>query len=417
MPQPIPSYLLALAVGDLVFRPLDAVSGVYAEPEVIEDAAWELAPTPEMIAAAERLYGPYRWGRYDLLVLPPSFPFGGMENPRLTFATPTILAGDRSLVALVAHELAHSWSGNLVTNATWDDFWLNEGFTTYIEGRIMEELYGADYADMLAALDRMQLVRVVGAMGADNPGTRLHLDLAGQDPDDGAGAVAYEKGRFFLTLLERAVGRQRLDAYLTRYFDTYAFQPMTSARFLADLRQHLLDPEQYEALGIEEWVYGTGLPDNLPEIDSTRFDRVDAQLASWLEGATPASALETEGWTTHEWLRLLRGVPVDLDAGRLAELDRAFAFTESGNSEVLAAWFRLVIPADYRPAFPALERFLLRVGRNKFLGPLYGALAATPEHREWARSVYRRARPGYHPLTQRMVDGILEREPQGEAAA
>src|SRR6185436_14049891 len=139
---PIPSYLIALAAGDLAFRSLGPRSGVYAEPSVVDAAAFEFADTEPMIHAVEELYGPYRWGRYDLLVLPPSFPFGGMENPRLTFATPTILSGDRSLVNLVAHELAHSWSGNLVTNATWNDFWLNEGFTVYFERRIMEEVSG-----------------------------------------------------------------------------------------------------------------------------------------------------------------------------------------------------------------------------------------------------------------------------------
>src|SRR6185295_20192533 len=168
MRQPIPSYLLALAVGELEFRPLSPRSGVYAEPSVIELAAWELADTPKMIDAAERLYGPYRWGRYDLLVLPPSFPYGGMENPRLTFATPTILARDRSLVSLVAHELAHSWSGNLVTNSNWNDFWLNEGFTTYIENRLMDALYGKEYADMLWELGYQDLQAEVADFSKDS---------------------------------------------------------------------------------------------------------------------------------------------------------------------------------------------------------------------------------------------------------
>src|ERR1043166_4918259 len=158
MPQPIPSYLIALAAGDLDFRELGPRSGVYAEPSVVDAAAYEFADTEAMIAAVEELYGPYRWGRYDLLVLPPSFPFGGMENPRLTFATPTILAGDRSLVSLVAHELAHSWSGNLVTNATWSDFWLNEGFTVYVERRILEKLYGRARTEMEAFLGKRELV-------------------------------------------------------------------------------------------------------------------------------------------------------------------------------------------------------------------------------------------------------------------
>jgi leukotriene-A4 hydrolase len=406
MPQPIPSYLLALAVGDLAFHPFDARSGVYAERPVIDAAAWELADTPKMIAAAEALYGPYRWGRYDVLVLPPSFPFGGMENPRLTFATPTVLAGDRSLVALIAHELAHSWSGNLVTNATWNDFWLNEGVTTYAETRIMEQLYGRDYADMLAALGLQDLDDAVAELGADSPDTRLHLDLAGRDPDDGSTDIPYEKGRAFLRLLERSVGRQRWDAFLAGYIHTFAFQSITTARFLAYLEAELLTPEQVKDLLVDSWIYGVGVPPDVPSVHSVRFAKVDAQLRAW-ESGTPAAELETAGWSTHEWLRLIRNLPPALTAERMAGLDAAFGFTASGNAEIQAAWFERAVPAGYRPAYPALERFLLRVGRRKFLEPLYGALAKRPEDKAWARDVYRRARPGYHPLAQGSIDRIL----------
>jgi aminopeptidase N len=406
MPQPVPSYLLALAVGEIGFESLGRVSGVYAEPPTLPAAAWELADTPQMIDAAERLYGPYQWGRYDVLFLPPSFPFGGMENPRLTFATPTILAGDRSLVALIAHELAHSWSGNVVTNANWNDFWLNEGFTTYFEGRIMEAIYGEEYAEMLAALGLEQLRDTVEEIGADSPDTRLHLDLAGRDPDEGMTDVAYEKGRFFLRTLEQAVGRERWDAFLRGYFDRFAFRSITSAEFLDHLRAELLSPEEAERVGVERWVYEPGLPDNLAAPESARFAAVDAERRAWLEGR-PATDLATADWTTHEWLRFLRGLPDDLPQARLAELDRAFDLTASGNSEIQAEWFGHAITAGYRPAYPALEEFLLRVGRRKFLVPLYGALAATPEGKEWALEVYERARPGYHAVSRGTVDDLL----------
>src|SRR4028119_788110 len=240
MPQSIPSYLLALAVGELEFRPLGNRSGVYAEPTVVELAAWEMADTPKMIEAAEKLYGPYRWGRYDMLILPPSFPYGGMENPRLTFVTPTLLARDRSLVSLIAHELAHSWSGNLVTNSNWNDFWINEGFTTYFERRIMESLYGKEYADMLAVLGRQDLQTIVDELGADSLDTHLVLDLAGRNPDDGMNDIAYEKGALFLRTIEEAVGRERFDAFMRGWFDGYAFQSVDTPRFLAALRENLL---------------------------------------------------------------------------------------------------------------------------------------------------------------------------------
>ena len=260
---------------------------------MVEGAAWELEPTEAMIAAAERLYGPYRWGRYDILVLPPSFPFGGMENPRLTFATPTILAGDRSLVSLVAHELAHSWSGNLVTNATWNDFWLNEGFTTYFEHRIMEELYGRDKAESLALLSRQEVEQEIERLGAQNPDTHLALSLAGRDPDEGMTPVAYDKGYLFLRLIEESVGRERWDAFLARYFDRFAFQSMTTERFLEWLEQDLLAKSPgttLESLRADAWINGPGLPANAPQPRSDAFARVDAELARWRAGA-PASAL------------------------------------------------------------------------------------------------------------------------------
>src|SRR5918992_826142 len=239
MTQAVPAYLIALAVGDLRFRAMGRRTAVYAEPSVVERAAREFADTEKMISATEKLYGPYRWGRYDILVLPPSFPFGGMENPRLTFATPTILAGDKSLVSLVAHELAHSWSGNLVTNATWSDFWLNEGFTVFFELRIMEALYGRERASMLEVLGRRELTDEIARLGATSPDTILHMDLEGRDPDDGMTDIAYQKGAAFLHTVESIVGRERLDAFLREYFDEHAFEPMTSESFLEYMNQEL----------------------------------------------------------------------------------------------------------------------------------------------------------------------------------
>ncbi len=272
MKQPIPSYLLALAAGDLEFRSIGERSGVFAEPSVVETAAWEFADVEKMMEAAERLYGPYLWERYDLLVLPPSFPFGGMENPRLTFATPTILAGDRSLVSLVAHELAHSWSGNLVTNATWNDFWLNEGFTSYIENRLMEELYGADYAAMLAALGRQDLLGTLEELGPASPDAHLFLDLEGRDPDDGMNDVAYEKGAALLHTLEDLVGRAEWDEFLRAYFDRYAFQSIDTAGFLAHLERELFAqrPELASGIDLGAWIHGPGLPTGVAPAESGR---------------------------------------------------------------------------------------------------------------------------------------------------
>jgi aminopeptidase N len=406
MPQKIPSYLLALGVGNLEFRPLGNRAGVYALPSVVEKAAWELADTPKMIDAAEKLYGPYRWGRYDLLILPASYPFGGMENPRLTFATPTILAGDRSLVSLVAHELAHSWSGNLVTNATWNDFWLNEGFTTYFEGRIMEAVYGRPYFEMLASLGRQSLEDTMRDLPPAD--TRLHLDLAGRDPDEGTNDVAYEKGALFLRMLEQSVGRARFDKFLRTYFDTFAFQSITTATSMDYLKKNLLggDPAKIQALKIDDWINGPGVPANAPVYRPTAFVPVD-QAAAAFQGGTPAARLTTQGWNTHQWLHFLHALPTPLDTAKMADLDQAFHLSQSGNSEILDAWLLLAIQSRYEAAYPALDQFLTTVGRRKFLKPLYTELAKTPAGMEMALRIYRKARPGYHSVSQNTIDQIL----------
>jgi leukotriene-A4 hydrolase len=409
MPQAIPSYLLALAVGDLEFRAFSDNSGVWAEKPMIDAAHHELVDTPKMIAAAEKLYGPYRWGQYDVLVLPPSFPFGGMENPRLTFATPTILAGDRSLVSLVAHELAHSWSGNLVTNATWNDFWLNEGFTVYFERRIMEEVFGRDYSEMLALLGYQDLEATVAELPARD--THLFLDLTGRDPDEAATKLAYEKGYFLLRLIEETVGREKWDAFLRDYFDAHAFQSMTTAEFIEELREKLLSQHAgaEDQIGVEQWVNTPGIPVNVPQVHSDAFTKVEAQSKAF-EAGTPAAQLTTQNWSTHEWIHFLRHLPKTLTREQMAELDAAFHFTGSGNSEILHEWLMNAIEKKYDPAYDALERFLLRQGRRKFLKPLYQKLAETPEGLDRARRIYEKARPMYHAVSYRTIDGIVGRE-------
>jgi leukotriene A-4 hydrolase/aminopeptidase len=402
MPQPIPSYLLALAVGDLAFRSLGRNSGVWAEKPMIDASAYELADTQKMIDAAEAIYGPYRWGQYDVLVLPPSFPFGGMENPRLTFATPTILAGDRSLVNLVAHELAHSWSGNLVTNATWNDFWLNEGFTVYFERRIMEAIAGRDYSEMLALLGFQDLEQTVAELQPRD--THLFLDLTGRDPDEAATKLPYEKGYFLLRLLEETVGREKWDAFLRSYFDRHAFESMTTSAWLTELEKAF--PGVAAKIEIEKWINGPGIPANVPKVRSDAFAKVEEQVGAFA-GGSAAPDLETKQWSTHEWIHFLRHLPKELSREQMAQLDAAFKFTASGNSEILHEWLLNAIDKNYEPAYGALEKFLLRQGRRKFLKPLYQKLAETPEGLERAKKIYEKARPTYHSVSYRTIDQIL----------
>jgi leukotriene-A4 hydrolase len=406
--QPIPPYLIALAVGDLDFKSLGPRTGVYTEPAVLGTAANEFADLEKMVQAAESIGGPYRWGRYDILVLPPSFPFGGMENPRLTFATPTILAGDRSLTSLVAHELAHSWSGNLVTNATWSDFWLNEGFTVFFELRIMEALYGRERAAMLEVLGRRELTDEIARVGASSPDTILHPDLKDRDPDDSVGPIAYEKGAALLKTIEAAVGRDKFDAYLRGYFDRHAFTSLTTSQFLADLRQHLLAsmPGVEEKLRLDEWIYKPGLPSNATQPVSDAFTKVDAVIADWL--ANKPIHEQVANWQTQQYQHFLNNLPASLTTAQVAALDKAFGFSKRGNSEILFSWLRIAIRHHYTPAMPALEHFLTTQGRRKFLKPLYEDLMATDWGKAEAKRIYQRARPLYHAVATTTLDGIVK---------
>ena len=406
MEQAIPAYLMALGVGNLEFQNLGKHTGIYAEPEMIAKAAYEFAETENMLKIAEKMYGKYAWDRYDMLLLPPSFPFGGMENPRLTFVTPTILAGDRSLTALIAHELAHSWSGNLVTNKTWDDFWLNEGFTVYFERRIMEQMEGKDYANMLALLGKQDLEHTVSALGHTHKDTHLKLNLVQRDPDDGMTDIAYEKGFFLLRLIEESVGRKQFDLFLNKYFAENAFKVMDTEEFIAYLNTHLLnkDPEAKKKIRLDEWVYGAGIPDNCPEVTSTKFKAVNKGLLSFKKGY-PLENINSENWSSHEWLHFLRKLPKDISLNNLKKLDLAFNFTNSGNAEILNAWFQLIIPTNYKAADRSLENFLMTVGRRKFLQPIYEALHKKDAPK--ALKIYKKARGNYHSVTTQTLDAML----------
>lgn len=407
MDKPVAPYLIAIAAGDIAFRDLGPRTGVWTEPVMLERAAAELADTEKMVEAAEKLYGPYRWGRYDVIVLPPSFPYGGMENPTLTFLTPTFISGDKSLVGLVAHELAHSWSGNLVTNATWADGWLNEGFTSYFENRIMEAIYGPERAAQEAALSFDDMMEAFKEEGMTAPTTRLHLAPEQGTPDGGATGIVYDKGAVFLRTIERIAGRERFDAWLRSYFDRYAFQPMTSAKFLADLRQNLVkgDKDLEDRLLLDQWVYQPGLPANVTRPDPQVFAEVDKAVPGFAGGGPAPAAFN--GWTTAEKLRFLNSLPRKLSAPRLDELNAKLGLNEAGNNEVLFAWFELAVANRYQPAVPALEKFLLTQGRRKFVRPLITDLA---EDKQWGRpiaaGIYARARPSYHPVTTHDLDKL-----------
>ena len=412
MEIPVPAYLMALAVGDIAYKSVGPRTGVYAEPAMLEKSVYEFGEMEAMLEAAEALYGPYAWGKYDVLVLPPSFPFGGMENPRLTFATPTIITGDRSLVSLIAHELAHSWSGNLVTNATWDDFWLNEGFTVYFENRIMEAVYGRDYSEMLAGIGYADLVEEIADLTAKGElaKTSLKANMAGTDPDDGVGPIAYDKGYYFLRLIDETVGREKFDAFLRTYFSENAFSSMHTERFVQILTDSL-GADALAGIDIQNWIYGTGLPADCPKPASARFAQIDAWRTKLIAGENLPQQ-QHAAWSTHEWVYFIRGFEA-ANAKLIPSLDEQFNFSSSTNAEILSVWFSLVMKnqPDYAQKngifAKSLEQFLVEVGRRKFLMPTYKAMKESGSI-ALARSIYAKARPNYHAVARQSVDALLE---------
>ena len=392
MPQPIPPYLWAIAVGELASVELGPRSSVWAEPSVVEKAAAEFAGVENMIVAAEALFGPYPWQRFDLLVMPRSFPYGGMENPRLTFLTPSLIVGDRSQVGVVAHELAHSWTGNLVTNATAEHFWLNEGWTVYAERRILEALSGTEVAELQAALGKRTLERAFsdGTFDKRPELTHLRTHLEGIDPDDAFSLVPYEKGYLLLRALEEHVGRATFDRFVSTYIETFRFSSIETEDFLALCEKHL--PGALAAVAAPAWIDGPFLPPNAPQPRSQKLDAITGNIA--VEVST------TRAWSPVEWQLYLDALP-RLSLADAESLDGRFHLSDGQDCEILVSWLVPAIEAGWQPAIVRAEALVASIGRMKFLRPLYQALYKRDPAR--TRAAFLRNRPSYHPIAAETV--------------
>uniref|UniRef100_A0A4W5KZ79 Peptidase M1 leukotriene A4 hydrolase/aminopeptidase C-terminal domain-containing protein n=1 Tax=Hucho hucho TaxID=62062 RepID=A0A4W5KZ79_9TELE len=404
----IPSYLMAIAVGDIKFKAIDNRTGVYAEPSLLEKSAWEFAELGKMVNAAEKLYGPYRWGRYDVLVLPPSFPYGGMENPNLTFLTPGVIAGDRSLTSLLAHELGHSWSGNLVTNATWDDIWLNEGFTTYVEHRIGEVIFGEKEAKMQGVLSRKDLNDNIAEFGNTNPDTRLKVNTTGKNPDDAINEIPYVKGYDFLKVIEQAVGRAKFDVFIKNYFDAHAFQSITTEDFVSYLNENLIknDKALADKIKVADWIYKPGIPSNITTVISEDFNVIDSIQKNWRK--IGVKGLSQKIKSTNEKQHFIDYLPEDITVKEMAEIDAEFNFTKGGNFVIKRQWFVPAIRHHYTVAYPAIEQFMIATSRTGSLATLYKEMVKTPEGKIWARQIFNKAKSGYHLTTVQDIEGLLK---------
>ncbi len=409
MPQPIPGYLIAIAVGDIGFKATGPRTGVYAEPSLLDKAAYEFAETGHTIDLAEKSYGPYRWGRYDILVLPPSFPFGGMENPRLTFSTPTVITGDRKLVSLITHELAHSWSGNLVTNASWSDFWLNEGFTEYLTYRLTDDQFGQEQGDAERVLGLADLRDdIASADPADRP---LYRHTPAKDPDAVYSTIPYERGALFLTWLEHQVGRPAFDVFLRGWFDDHAFQSATTKEFVDYLQNHLLvqHPGKVTRAQIDAWIYGEDLPAFAVLPHSAVLARIDTLRSEWTAGRLSTDELGADRWTIQEWLQFLDNLPATVTLPQIQSLDAQFKLTGTSNAILAGSWYRQAVIHGDKGTYPAMEQYLCTVGRTYLVRAIYEELVKTQEGHQLADNIYAKAKPGYHSITQQSIERVLSR--------
>ena len=404
MPQPIPSYLFALAVGNLHFRELGPRTGIHAEPEILDAAAWEFEENETKIIEAEKLLGPYLWERYDLLILPPTFPYGGMENPRLTFLTPTAILGTRGMTSLITHELAHAWTGNLVTNATWQDFWLNEGWTTYAETRITEVLEGKDAVDLHSAFNEKQLIAIMERVGIDSPLTQLKLP-AEKDADSFTTSIPYYKGCFFLQQCEYAVGRERFDAFIQKYMASFQFQSLTTEAFLDFLKAEL--PEVFEKVDVHQWIYERGMPEVWHRPQSPLFNEVQRVLDDYARGIKPTRE-QIQGWHRYQILSFLQGLPHRISVEDCQYFDDILELDKWNDVAFYSFFYILSIVSGYEAILPRVEEFMGKIGRMLYVLPIMRAMIENDWSRKYVRPLFERVRDRHHQITIRAMETLLK---------
>ncbi|XP_055641440.1 leukotriene A-4 hydrolase [Toxorhynchites rutilus septentrionalis] len=403
---PIPSYLLAIVVGALVEKPIGPISSVWAEQEQVDEAAEEFSQTAEFIAKAEEICGPYVWGRYDLLVMPPSFPFGGMENPCLTFVTPTLLAGDKSLATVVAHEIAHSWTGNLVTNKNFEHFWLNEGFTVFVEGKIVGRLFGNTSRDFHSLHGLSELTDCIKTQLASTPAlTKLVVDLSECSPDDAFSTVPYIKGSTFLRYLEDLLGGpEKFEPFFRSYLNKFKNQSIMTNEFKKALydwfREDPSNEEYLERIDWDRWLFGEGMPPVIPNYDRTLLDACQKHAKLWAENEleiVASSPILSETLSSIQVIEFLaqlleKKTLKDLTAEKIALLDKTYRIHETKNAEIRFRFVRLFIRARMMDKMDEILTFLNSNFRMKFVRPIYKELAGWPEARPIAIDNYKKVK-------------------------
>ncbi|PHH62455.1 hypothetical protein CDD81_7102 [Ophiocordyceps australis] len=410
---PIPSYLFAVASGDIAKASIGPRSVVVTGPNELADCKWELERDMEkFMEVAEGLIFPYKWGEYNVLVLPPSFPFGGMENPVYTFATPTIISGDRQNVDVIAHELSHSWSGNLVSNASWEHFWLNEGWTVYLERRIQAAIHGDADFDFSSIIGWKGLEDAIELFGKDHEYTKLVINHTNVDPEDVYSQVAYEKGFHFLYYLDRLVGRDNFDKFIPYYFTKWSGKSLDSFEFrdtFVDFFNELGDQDVKNKVAAIDWdakFYTPGLPPK-PDFDTTMVTACYDLAGKWNDSSFEPAAKDVEAFTANQKLVFLDKVQQTkaMSPERAQLLGKVYDFISSKNAELRTAYYLVALKANDATSFYGAAELLGTVGRMKFVRPLFRALNKVD--RELALNTFAKNRDFYHPICRGMVQKDL----------
>ncbi|ALC39980.1 CG10602 [Drosophila busckii] len=389
---PIPAYLVAIAIGKLVSRPLGENSNVWAEEDIVDACAEEFSETSTMLKTASDLCGPYVWKQYDLLVMPPSFPFGGMENPCLTFVTPTLLAGDKSLANVVAHEIAHSWTGNLVTNKNFEHFWLNEGFTVFVESKIVGRMQGAKELDFRMLSNLTELQECLRTQLSDTPElTKLVVDLSNCGPDDAFSSVPYIKGSTFLRYLEDLLGGPSVfEPFLRDYLKKFAYKSIETQDFKNALYDYFKDTDKKDKLSVvnwDLWLTCEGMPPIIPKFDES-LSNVSKELATlWSKQTVDELAKNStiqQNISIHQLIDFLGKLIenkdiVELNERKIELLESTYNLKQSKNAEVRFRLNRLIIRARLIKRLDEIIEFANGNFRMKFCRPIYRDLGNWPE--------------------------------------
>ena len=415
---PIPSYLVAFVAGELEYGKISERCGVWTEVGLCKIACNEFKDAEKYVQIAEEYFNhPYEWEIYNLLVLPFSFPYGGMENPNLTFVTPALLAGDCSMSNVIGHEISHSWTGNLVTNKNWKNFWVNEGFTIFMERKLDSALLGEEMENLEAIVGNNELIADIKLLGLDSEYTKLSPDFGGNDPDDGFSTVPYEKGYQFLIFIEKLIGKDNFREVMQKYIKKYRYKSVDHTAFKEVLEglinEKLKDPKKIiDEINWDKWLYEKGIPSYKNDFSSKLLKEAEKLAEDFLqEKEDKSSVLKVfKEWHTNvklAFLNYLLDNKNKIDEKIMKNLKNELNLAEEYNSEIKYMWYLLALDKKVEEEIPNIKKFLETHGRLKYVRPVYFAWIEKDYNQ--AKEFFDKTKYLYHAFARRIIQGKFDK--------